>query len=126
MMTIETLVIAPQYIGFYVAGTRKIKPPIDLDYGRIAANTECITVPSIYSYDGDTTVVVGPFAELNQTIPPDYSGVLNTPHRLIMLSEALADIADIKVSSTKTHVRIWVNHPTQPDHVVIGWSDPPE
>jgi len=122
-MVVKTFVIAPEYVSFYVAGRREVTPPIDFDYGRIAATRDCITVPSLYSNDGDTTVVVGPLSELNQTLAPDHDGLLDTPHRLLMLSDALIDIADIPVSSTRTHIRIWVNHPTQPDHVVIGWAD---
>lgn len=56
-------------------------------------------------------------------LAPDYDGLLDTPHRLMMLSDALPDIAGIPVRSQSTRIRIWVNHPTQPDHVVIGWAD---
>lgn len=122
-MVVKTLVIAPEYVSFYVAGRREVAPVVDHDYGRIAATRDCITVPSLYANDGDTTVVVGPLSELHQTLAPDHDGLLDTPHRLLMLSDALTDIADIPVGSTRTHIRIWVNHPTQPDHVVIGWAD---
>lgn len=122
-MVVKTFVIAPEYVSFYVAGRREVTPPIDFDYGRIAATRDCITVPSLYANDGDTTVVVGPLSELNQTLAPDHNGLLDTPHRLLMLSDALTDIADIPVGSKRTRIHIWVNHPTEPDQVVIGWAD---
>lgn len=122
-MVVRTLVIAPEYVSFYVAGRREVTPPIDLDYGRISAAVDCVTVPSRYANDGDTTVIVGPLSELNQMSAPDHDGILETPHRLLMLSDALSDIADIPVGGVRTRIRIWVNHPTEPDHVVIGWAD---
>jgi hypothetical protein len=121
-MAAETLVVAPEYLSIYVAGKRKISPPIDLDYGGIAATEDCITVPCLYWNEGDTTVTIAKFAELNPKSAPSYEGVLNTPEKILMISEANADIRDIPVSSVRTPIRIWIDHPTQPQHIVIAWG----
>lgn len=122
-MTISTFVIAPEYVSFYVAGVRDFEPKTDTLNGSIAATSESVTIPSIYNYDGTTTVHVRPAADVNPTRNSDFDGVIATPARLLMISEALADIADIEVSGTSTRLQIWINHHNQPDHVVIAWSD---
>lgn len=88
-MAAENFVVAPEYLSIYVAGKRKISPPIDLDYGGIAANEDCITVPCLYWNEGDTTVTVANFAELPSQSAPSYDGVLNTPEKILMISEAM-------------------------------------
>lgn len=121
-MAVQTLIIAPEYNSFYAAGRDRVRPPIDLDYGGLAATKDCITVPTLYYNDGDTTVTFGPVEELSNESSPTYDGVLNTPERKILLSEANMDLATIEVPTTRTRIRIWLNHPTSPTAVSIGWG----
>jgi hypothetical protein len=121
-MAVETLIVAPEYLSIYIAGKRKISPPIDHDYGGIAANEDCITVPCLYWNEGDTTITVAKFEELNPKSMPNYDGELYTPERVLMISEANADIRDIAALSVRTRIRIWIDHPTQPQNVVIAWG----
>jgi hypothetical protein len=99
-----------------------LSPPIDLDYGGIAANEDCITAPCLYWNEGDTTVTVAKFAELPPQSTPSYDGMLNTPEKMLMISEANADIKDVPVSSVRTRIRIWIDHPTQPENIIIAWG----
>jgi hypothetical protein len=121
-MTVRTIVIAPEYVSFYIAGKRKIVVPINHDRGGLAATDDCITVPALYWNEGDTNITIGPFEELNQLPAPDFDGLMNTPENKIMLSDANDDIADIAVPTTRTRIRIWLDHPTQPENIVIGWG----
>jgi hypothetical protein len=120
-MTVRKIVIAPEYVSFYVAGKRKIVVPINHDHGGLAATDDCISVPALYWNEGDTNITIGPFEELNQLSAPDFDGLLNTPENKIMLSDA-NDIEDIAVPTIRTRIRIWLDHPTQPENVVIGWG----
>ena len=96
-MTVRTIVIAPEYVSFYIAGKRKIVVPIDYDYGGLAATDDCINVPALYWNEGDTNITIGDFEELGRLSPPDFDGFLNTPENKIMLSDTNADIADVEV-----------------------------
>jgi hypothetical protein len=121
-MTIEIITVAPEYLSIYVAGKRKISPPVNLDYGGLAATRDCITVPCLYWNDGDTTITVGQFGELDQDALPDFDGVLNTPEKMLMLSDANTDLLDIAVPTAETRIRIWIDHPTEPENIFIAWG----
>lgn len=79
-------------------------------------------VPALYWNVGDTAITVGPYSELPETPGnPDYDGMLATPERKVLLFDVeLPDILSMTVPETETRIRIWINHPTEPDQVVIG------
>ena len=76
----------------------------------------------LYWNEGDTTITLGPFEELApQAKPPKFDGVLETPeHRLDVFDANFPEILSMEVPGLRTRVRIWTNHPTEPDDVVIA------
>jgi hypothetical protein len=59
--------------------------------------------------------------EVGREDKPAYEGVLETPnHRLVMRSVLGTQLLEMDVSHEVTAVKIWVNHPTEPDDVVVG------
>ena len=89
----------------------------------MVANNECINIPAIYYFDGYTEVIVGHSTKLGAMAAPDYTGMLETPGRRVLIFDAKAQFAEIAVPGLLTRIEIWINHPTQPDHVTIAWSD---
>lgn len=124
-MTVSTFVIAPTYNSFYVDGDGKAEPPLEFVFNGIAATGECITIPTVYYGDGNTTVIVGHVSDLDNSAAPNYAGILATPQRQLVIAETLSDIATINVDSTTSHIRVWMNDTSEPDHIVIAWSDAP-
>jgi hypothetical protein len=50
-----------------------------------------------------------------------FSGYLETPNRAVVVSTVdQQTVMDAKVPHTRTHVRIWANHPQWPNKVIIG------
>ncbi len=121
-MTIKTVSVAPEYLSFYIAGTHKIAPPLDHDRVGIAATDQCINVGCLYWNDGNTTITLAPFHELiPQKKLPRFDRLLDTPEYRIVISDALTpEILTMAVPSGRTRVRIWTNHKTEPDDVIIA------
>jgi hypothetical protein len=124
-MTVQTKKISPTYVSFYAAGSDSVEIPLDLDrVGGIISASDCLNIPALYWNDGDTTVTLGHASEIKETRAPDYDGMLETPNKVVLLFDAEVDeFMSIEVSTHKTRIRVWINHPTQPDEVVIAVGD---
>ena len=121
-MTIKKAVVAPEYLSFYIAGKMDIHVPLDHDRRGIVASQECINVGCLYWNEGDTTITLGPVDELALPAgPPKFDGMLETPeHRVDLFDANMPEILSMEVPGVRTRVRIWTNHPTEPDDVVIA------
>lgn len=65
----------------------------------------------------------GPTSEIMETKEPDFDGMLNTPNQELILFDANEpQYAIARVLSTKTRVRVWIDHPMEPENVVIAWG----
>ncbi len=71
--------------------------------------------------EGPAEIVVGPLDDVPQPGPPLLDDLIETPSSLLEFSLVPnAKIFEVPVNGPKTRLRIWTNHPTQPDVVVIG------
>jgi hypothetical protein len=119
----QTIIVAPEYLSFYISGKSEFKVPLDHEHHRIIATQDCINVPCLYWNDGDTTITLGAFSELTPESEPEFDGMLNTPDNKIIVSDANEpEMAKASVPTTRTRIRIWVNRPTEPDEVLIAWG----
>jgi hypothetical protein len=99
--------------------------PTGAKAGDILATSTCISFPTLNPYDGPTHFTLGDFREvMPQRVPqqaPAFDGYLETPEKRIVLSTAeYESFLEMPVRTKKTRVRIWTNHPTEPDEVIIG------
>lgn len=120
-MTIKKTRIAPRYLSFYIGGSLEVDVPVRHGEAGIFSTDECIVVPCLYWNEGDTTITLGPSEELKESSgPPQFDGMLETPLQSILLFDAdIPEILSMDASYGHTRVRIWTNHPTDPDDVVI-------
>lgn len=122
-MSVETLTIAPEYLSIYIAGRNGVDIPMHMDRQGIFASSQCINVPAYDWNHGDTNVTFGPFDELNEISEPTFDGILETSQkRLIVFGARVSEYVSTSVPSTKTRVRIWLDHPIEPSNVVIAWG----
>jgi hypothetical protein len=120
----QTRVIEPRYLSFYAAGSLSVEIPLSMEGLGIVASRECVNIPAIYWNDGSTTVTLGDFGEIAKSGAPDFDGFVSTPSRELILFDAeMPEIMRAAVPSRDTRLRIWMNHPTQPDDVVIAIGD---
>lgn len=122
-MTVQRMSIAPEYVSFYVAGRRNVRIPTHMDRRGVLSSKDCILIPAYYWSDGDTYVTFGPASEVTEARNPDFDGILNTPNNEIILFDANnPQFAISHVPSEKTRIRVWMDHPIEPQNVVIAWG----
>jgi len=70
--------------------------------------------------NGKTDVTIGTPQELGEVADPAFDGELATPSRSVVVwTVAREIILRAPTVHLKTRVRIWVNHPSEPDRVAI-------
>lgn len=122
-MTVQRLSIAPEYVSFYAAGRRDVRIPTHMDRRGVLSSKDCILIPALYYYEGDTHVTFGPVSEITEAGKPDFDGILNTPNKELILFDANEpQYAIATVAAERTRIRIWMDHPHEPEHVTIAWG----
>lgn len=122
-MTVQHLSIAPEYVSFYVAGRQNVDIPLHMDRRGILSSKDCVNIPALYWNDGDTHVTLGPASEIPHIGEPDFDGILNTSNLEFILFDANEpQFAIVQVPSTKTRIRVWIDHPTEPQNLIIAWG----
>lgn len=112
--------IAPPYSLLYVADPNGGEPP-EPDEAPIWSTRSCIAIRCFTFSDGETDVSLGAADEVDPGSPPAFDATLLTPSREVVVSTAEYEtILRMDVRNTKARVRVWVNHPTEPDVVIIG------
>lgn len=120
-MTILNRRIAPEYAGFYIAGSRKVEVPIGGEPRTVRASKDCINMGCLNAQDGDTFVFLGWANEIAKSDEPIYDGLLNTRSGLVLLFDAnMPEILSMTVPNPTTRVRIWANRLLEPDRIHIG------
>jgi hypothetical protein len=110
----------PNSILFIVDPSGETIPAITRDR-RIWATDSCICVGCLMEQDGPTDVTVGPDAQVAPPRAPAFDGVLRTPSRIVQISTSeRTSVFEAPVENEQTRVRIWTNHPSEPDEVIIG------
>jgi hypothetical protein len=71
--------------------------------------------------DGETKITLGEVRHVNPGIDPAFDDMLETPDRAVVVSTVeRVTLIQALVPTARTRVRIWTNHPTEPDEVIIG------
>ncbi len=67
-----------------------------------------------------THVTLGPASEITETRQPDFYGILATPNEEIIFFDAnRPQYAIAHMPSVKTRIQVWMDHPIEPENVVI-------
>lgn len=120
----QSKAISPQYCSFYAAGSLDVDIPLNMEGPGLVVAPDCINIPALYYNEGDTTVLAGHFFEVARRRKPDFDGMLDTPVGVVLLFDANEDdMMRIPADKPQTRIRIWINHPTQPDEVRIAVGD---
>ncbi len=73
------------------------------------------------SLDGETEVTLGSADDVDPGQSPAFDATLDTPNRAVVVWTVENEtVLSAPVPDTETRVRIWVNHPTEPDRIIIG------
>ena len=97
----------------------------DLMRGSLIASTpSCVAVGCMADCNGKTEITLGAGREVGLRGAPVFEGELDTPNREIAVRTVLREnILQATVPHLITRVRIWVNHPSEPDKSLLAWID---
>ncbi|PWK63574.1 hypothetical protein [Aminobacter sp. AP02] len=119
-MTLHRRTVACEYSSFYVAGSRDVNIPIGGELRGIRSSAECINVSCLIFQSGDVNVSLADAGEAHSLAEPVFDGMLATPEGVVLLFDAnMPEICSMKVPGRQTRVRVWTNHPTEPDEIEI-------
>jgi hypothetical protein len=107
-------------IIFVVGASDYEVPEIERD-SRIWFTSTCVAVGCTPDSEGETRITIGPVGEVALPGMPAFDGELETPTKTVKVDIVSGDsVLEHRVAGVKTRIRIWTNHPVEPDEVVIG------
>lgn len=90
---------------------------------RLIWTDTCILVGCLMDADGETEFTLGRVREVDPGRPPVFEGKLKTPTRKISLESVDGrTVLEASVPQLETKVRIWTNHESEPDNVIVGFE----
>jgi hypothetical protein len=85
----------------------------------VAATASCVAVGTLSAQDGTTRIILTDELAPQDNAAPVYDGVIATPNRTLAVCTVLLDVlVEIDVPSTRARLRVWANHPTEPDEIL--------
>lgn len=122
-MSILRFSIAPLYNSVYVASRDLSDVPYNFDEVTIPSTPDCVSIPTQNWGDGETVFEVGEASEIALSTAPAFDGMLNTPDMKLLFFDANVDnFATIPLPTARTRIRVWIDHPREPEHVVVAWG----
>lgn len=115
--------IAPPNSILFISGPRDFEIPDILREGDVSiwSTSTCIAFGCRMFADGETELTLCSADEVSSRIPLRFDGMLKTPHGVVEVSTVEEEVVlRARVSSAETQLRIWSDHPTEPDFVIIG------
>jgi hypothetical protein len=95
--------------------------PASMGGSLVASTDTCIAVGCRSDIHGDTQFTLGETHDVDPGGYPTFRGMLKTPNRRIALMSVIGQvILEVPVPQQHTIVRVWVNDPSEPDHVIVG------
>ena len=94
--------------------------PATLGDSAVAATPSCLAIACQSEVDGRTRIALQFTSDYSPAGDLDFAGELLTPTRMLsVLSVELEELLATPVACTQTSVRVFTNHPSEPDHVTI-------
>jgi hypothetical protein len=115
--------IAPPNSLLFVSDPDGGNPPYPVRDAQILATESCLSIACYPSIDGETAITLGPCREVDPGDPPAFDGMLSTPNRAIVVSTVdRKTVLAENVPGTRTRIRAWVNKPSMPDRIIVGFE----
>jgi hypothetical protein len=110
----------PNAIFFITGSETKDMPEIERG-SSIWSTPACIAVGCKPDVDGETKIAIGAPEQVGLAGKPAFDGELQTPSQVVSVDIVPGKkVLEQPVPGTSTRIRIWVNHPIEPNNVTIG------
>jgi hypothetical protein len=119
-MTDKSVRVAVPNGVIFITDSRGGTPPVPVRGAMVLSTPSCVAVGCMIDCEGLTDIRVTD-GEPQFSSLPLFQGSLETPSRAIVIWAVGGEkLLEVDVAREVTQLRIWVNHPTEPDEVVIG------
>lgn len=113
---------APPYAVVLLSAPDHGRPPDVMDGKVIAATEDCVAIGC--QSDGDTEFVLGDLLSVGQDGTPAFRGRLRVDGVVALQTVEGVTLLEHAVPTEWVNVWIWLNHPSEPDLVVVGVDGP--
>ncbi len=87
---------------------------------RIWANQWSVGVGTVVDVDGETHLQISD-TELQTELPLVFDGFIEAPNGRVTVSDAhLTEFGAVPVGGPKARIRVWTNHPSEPDQILVA------
>ena len=122
-MTVITRKAAPSHSFFIIDDSRSGTPPEPQFFAGTLSTSSMLYVTCLMFQDGKTEISLGPASEVPQEGMIAFDNYLETLNGMISITTVDGTIvAKQKVGTLNTRIRVWTNHPTEPDRIIVGWG----
>jgi hypothetical protein len=123
-MTAQTIKIAPSnslvLIGDSGGGSVPDPEKIARD-ANVTATDTCVVVCCLPEIDGETEITLGTANATDPGSSPAFDGTITTPSHVVRVFDVQwKPLLEVPVSTAKTRIRVWKNHPHFADQVIVG------
>ena len=119
----QTIKVAPPNSILFVSGPKDFEIPEIPRSGDVSiwSTPTCIIFGCRMFADGETEVTLCAADEVETDLPLRFDAMLETPHGALVVWTVEDEIVlRGEAPHGQTRVRIWSDHPLEPDHVIIG------
>lgn len=115
------ITVAPPNSMFFISDkSAEVLPEIDRRSVSLWWTRSCIVTGCLMFADGETELIVSSSTEDAPDTEPAFDGILDTPRQVVEISTSERQvILRCDVGGNFTRVRIWRDHPTEPEHILI-------
>ncbi|MET0877722.1 MAG: hypothetical protein ABWY14_11330, partial [Tardiphaga sp.] len=106
----------------------EVVPKVDGRTPTVWATPSCLVVGCLMFQDGETelTLLAGeeadraaPLLVADREMEQVFEGSLETPGNVLVVSTSEKQVLRLTVPSVTTRVRVWTNHPTEPEKITV-------
>lgn len=117
----NSVTVAPPHSMIFVSDRDIGMVPEITRGGSVWATSSCIAIGCLSFMDGYTEIIMGDLNEVDPGERPALDRQLDTPFRTVIISTSEREtLLTRAVENVSTHVRVWTNHASEPDKVIIG------
>ena len=93
--------------------------PKKLGPSRIAATSSSVVVGTRRAADGETSIAVSSGGVVSPDQPALDVTIDALTQRVNLFSVLHEALCEVRVSSGRVRVRVWTNHPSEPEHIIV-------
>lgn len=123
-MTVQTIKIIPpnSLVLISDSGGGSVPDPDKIARdANVTATDTCVVVCCLPEIDGETEITLGPANLTDPGSSPAFDGTIMTPSNVVRVFDVQwKPLLEAPVSTAKTRIRVWKNHPRFADQVIVG------